>query len=275
MKLQRQNKWTMKSNKSILIVVVSIALMLIGCSSRPSYVIKPEKMARLLVDIHIGESMVDINRSNFATDSMKKVVEQSILMKHGVTQEQVDTSFVWYGHNIEEYIKVYDRVIEILEDEIEKTGSTMAMNVQPSSIAGDSIDIWQDANQMTITSKSPMQFITFAFENDENWEKGDIYKWRVKAINNRAPLTWGIAADYADGSTDYLSSNTVNEGWNDISIITDSTKNASRIYGYINVNPADNDYIYFDSISLVRTRLDLKTYRKRSNQKTFNYSKKD
>ena len=78
--------------------------MCVGCNSTPDYVISQEKMAQLLVDIHIGESVVDANMQEYELDSVKKALKQSIYIKHGVTSEQVDTSFIWYGENIEKYI---------------------------------------------------------------------------------------------------------------------------------------------------------------------------
>ena len=81
-----------------------ILLAVVSCDSTPDHVIPPEKMARLLADIHIGESVIDANRNQYANDSLKKELKQSVFCKHNVTAQQVDTSFVWYGHNIEKYI---------------------------------------------------------------------------------------------------------------------------------------------------------------------------
>ncbi len=257
-------------------MVALIALWLVGCSHVPDYVIKPEKMAQLLADIHIGESVVEINHSKFETDSMKKVVKQSILLKHGVTQQQVDTSFVWYGHHIEEYVKVYDRVIDILEEEIDKAGSSdVAKTTQGISLEGDSVDIWQGLPQIVFTSKSPSQFLTFTYINDRNWEKGDTYRWRVKLVDVATPMNWCIVADYADGTTEYKTSSINSQGWNDISIMTDSEKKASRIYGYICADPKEGESIYLDSISLVRTRFDERFPRTHAGQICFAYGKKE
>ena len=94
------------------------ALLFASCDRTPDYVIKPDDMASLLVDIHKGEGVVDLNSSAYRSDSARKVLKQSIYMRHGVTAEQVDTSLVWYGHNIEKYIEVYDKVIAQLEKEL-------------------------------------------------------------------------------------------------------------------------------------------------------------
>ena len=91
--------------------VAVVALLVISCSSVPGYVIPPKKMAELLADIHIGESVVDLNRADYRTDSTKAIMLQSVLAHHGVTKQELDTSFDWYGHNISYYMEVYDKTI--------------------------------------------------------------------------------------------------------------------------------------------------------------------
>ena len=95
-----------------------IALCSISCSKLPDNVLNKKDMTSLLVDIHKGESVVELQRGYFPSDSMIKMVKQSILQKHGVSQAQLDTSFVWYGNHIEDYIEIYDEVIANLEEDL-------------------------------------------------------------------------------------------------------------------------------------------------------------
>lgn len=248
------------------------AIIIVGCNSTPDEVLPKEKMAQLLADIHIGESLVDVERTKFYNDSLKKVVKQSILAKHGVTQEQLDTSFSWYGHHIEEYIAVYDRVIEILEEDISQLGT----DNQKSNISfeGDSVNTWTGKQHYDFSPMSPSQYITFNLPKDHHWANGDYYTWRIKLINNRIQLKWGIAADYSDGSSEFVNSIIYNEGWNEIKLITDSTKSLNRVYGYIYASPKKQEKIFIDSISLTRMRYDKNMYRQRFGQKTFDLSAK-
>ena len=255
-----------------IIYLVVFSLVMIGCNSTPSEVLSKEDMAQLLADIHIGESVVESERTKYYSDSLKKVVKQSILIKHNVTQAQLDTSFAWYGHNIEEYIAVYDRVIEILDDDINKLGanSTEKTNI---TYEGDSVDVWQKVRHYSINANSPTQFITFTLSKDHTWENGDNYTWRLKLINNISQLKWGIAADYSDGASEFTNSSISNEGWNEIKFIPDSTKTLNRVYGYLYATPRDAEIIYIDSISLVRNRSNQSLYRQRFTQRTFEYGK--
>ena len=97
-----------------LFPVVASMMVLAACSKTPGYVISEGKMAEIMADLHTGEAVVDANSSTFRKDSVKQAFMQSICMRHGVTTQQLDTSLYWYGQNIQEYIKVYDKTISWL-----------------------------------------------------------------------------------------------------------------------------------------------------------------
>lgn len=245
--------------------------MFTSCNSTPEHVIPPEKMARLLADIHIGESVIDAHRNQYVEDSLKKELKQSVFHKHNVTAQQVDTSFVWYGHNIEEYIEVYDRVIEILEDEMANVKVDGGVQL---AVAGDSADAWLGVRYRTLDKTMINNIISFAIDRDDNWEKGDVYEWRMKKINGRSSLNWSLIVDYVDGSSEYINVSKPNDGWQEIVLYTDTTKTASRVYGVAQVELTDNEQVYIDSISLVRTRFNKEKYVRRYNQKKFRYGRK-
>ena len=129
--------------KTLFIAAIA-GSMFQACDRTPDYVIGPKEMTSLLVDIHKGESVIDLNRSAYSSDSMRKVVKQSIYAKHGVTAEQVDTSLVWYGHNVEKYIEIYDGVIEQLEKDIKNADVSSGGERLHLAVVGDSVDAWSD-----------------------------------------------------------------------------------------------------------------------------------
>lgn len=238
--------------------VAVVALLVASCSSVPGYVIPPNEMAELLADIHIGESVVDLNRADYRTDSTKAIMLQSVLAHHGVTKQELDTSFDWYGHNISYYMEVYDKTIEILEHRLAETGNRIA--AENISVAGDSVDVWNSAIFMAVNKLSPSQHINFALSHDENWEHGDSYTWRAKLTNSSENSFWGIVADYTDGSKEIITGDFSGDGWRELKLICDSTKMASRVYGYIDATPRGNTTIWIDSIMLIRNRIDPTTY---------------
>lgn len=244
---------------------VAVILAVTSCNRVPSYVIEPDEMASLMADMHIAESVVDLNRRDYPSDSMLSVMKQSVLARHGVTQAQLDTSFDWYGHNIGRYMEVYDRTIEILETRIAETGNRIA--AEAVSVAGDSVDVWSNSPFISVSDLSPSKIVTFALNRDENLEAGDSYTWRAKFVNNSEPSVWSIVAEYGDGAREVINSDINGDGWQEIKLVTDSTRIIECIYGYMSLRPKQHTTLWADSIMLIRNRLNSEAYNQRYRQR--------
>ncbi len=242
-------------------VVILLLLILVGCSRRPGGVLSKEEMAQLLADIHTAEAVIEINRSSFNTDSARRALRQAVYERHGVTQLMVDSSFVWYGRNIDKYMDVYDRTIEILDHRNMELGSRLAEAAL--SIAGDSVDVWPGARFFNITDRSPSSVVTFSFPRDANWERGDIYTWRAKIFNNQDDGQWGLVTEYADGMVEFYHNTIAGDGWHELAFVTDSNRVATRIYGYMSVGRRPGTALIFDSIAMVRKRVNPDLYSRR------------
>ena len=136
------------------------------------------KKWRALWPTYTGEAVIDFNYSKFPNDSTRKMLKQSIYAAHGVTAETVDTSFVWYGNHIEEYIKVYDRTIEILKERQQDFASATSAQI---AISGDSVAVWNGPQRVIVHEEMPSRVITFSLVPDSTWQNGDIYTLRYKA----------------------------------------------------------------------------------------------
>lgn len=243
----------------------SASWLSVACTRTPSHVIDPDDMAEVLADMYIAESVVDLNRHQYVTDSSRRLLKQSVLAMHGYDSEDFDTSMVWYGHNYSEYVDVYDRTIKILEKKSAQAGT--ALMEANASFYGDSVDIWSGAPFLKINRRIPSGFVRFKIEGDENSEPGDIYSWRVKLVDDQArSVRWFMLANYSDSTTEYLNSSTSSMGWNEMTFVTDSTRTLEDMSGYFEIVPDReldlnkvND-IWLDSISLVRKRVNPEIY---------------
>lgn len=246
-------------------ILFASALMAVGCSKVPSGVIQPEKMAQLMADVHTAEAVVDMNRSYYPTDSARQAMKQSVYTRHGVSSEQVDSSFAWYGRNITYYMDVYDRTIEILEHRLIESGNRVAAEAA-LSIAGDSVDVWPYPRYIAVNDRLPSKTLTFNFARDPNWERGDSYTWRAKMFNNQEQSAWGIVVEYADGSMEFLSQDISDgDGWKELVFYSDSLRDATRVYGYMNAANRPGASLHLDSIEMVRKRVDPERYNRRYN----------
>lgn len=252
-------------NKFIVIALPVVAL-LCSCSKVPRGVIQPEKMARLMADVHTAEGVIDINHRKFHTDSSRQVLRQSVYMRHGVTPEQVDSSLAWYGRNITYYMDVYDRTIEILDQRLIESGNRVAA-AAALSIAGDSVDVWPSARLIRVNDRLPSKLFTFSYDSDPNWEPGDSYTWRAKFFNSTELNRWGIVAEYDDGTLEYQAVNVSGDGWHEMVFVTDSTLTAKRIYGFLSAANKPGLEMVLDSVEMIRKRVNEYDYPKHYAQK--------
>lgn len=232
-------------------------------------VLDKEEMASLMADIHIAEAVVDMNNSAFPTDSSRQALKQSIYAAHGVTSEQVDSSYVWYGYHIEDYMEVYDRTIEIIE---ERQRDMLTASSEQVIMAGDSVDIWPMANRLEFSRRSPSRILTFSIPADSNWRNRDVFSLRFNMASSRKPVIARMNIEYADGSTYYNLVAGRNKGQADVSVRIDSARQPLKIAGYILASPDDGETVLLDSIALVRMREYIPT--RYFSMRQFNYGAK-
>lgn len=252
--------------KKLPYLIIGICCLFVyACSNTPSEVIKPHDMALLLADIHRSEGVVEMNRRDFSTDTSKQALMEAVYRRHNVTQQMVDTSFDWYGHHIEEYIKVYTEVIDILQNEIDQTDA-VAARIQMAAV-GDSADAWIYAPRYILSSTVPSRTLNINLIPDDNWERGDNYTLNFNVINSRSPVKSLIGVEYADGQIEWVENILNDNGKVSFTIISDSTKDLSRVFASILPNAAFNETVFLDSLSLMRTRANRQIYSRRYSQK--------
>lgn len=259
--------------KLFYILILFVCVSITGCHKSSSPILNPNEMASLLADIHKSESVMDINRSDYRNDTSKLAIREAVFRRHNVTQEIFDTSMNWYAHNMDEYMKVYDKVIENLQQQIDKTDA-IAARIQIVA-TGDSADIWALSKRYVVNSFSPEKSFDFELLPDENWEKGDNYTLNFKVLNALSPISAIIIAEYADGQIEWTENNYKDNGNVSINLMSDSTRTLSKVYGNISLEPQDQETIFLDSISLFRTRVTSNNYSIRHNLKKTKISEKD
>lgn len=246
----------------LIITGLILAGALTCCKRTPEGVLPQEKMAELIADIHVGESVAEATPGSFPNDSTKRALRQAIYARHGLTPEQAEASLRWYGYNMERYIEVYDRAIEILNERMRDaellagtSGSNPASTPQNNlTLEGDSVDVWNGITFRPFSSELLSNVIPFSMLHDINWEKGDIYYLRSKLTGNSGPVVFTVAIDYDDGSKETFSNRMIGDGWHDVSFGLDTVRTARQIYGTISYQVPDGETAYIDSVSLTRAR---------------------
>ncbi len=254
------------------LAILAAALLIIAasaCRKTPKGVIPPSEMASLMADIHVGESVAETERRAFPSDSMRQVLKQSILARHGYDVAAFDSSLMYYGKNIDRYAELYNQVIDILQkriDNVEEDAATAGagsprgadMAAYDLSVDGDSVNVWALPTSFIFSQASPALNIPFSLNNDRFWEKGDVYTLHGK-LSGSGPegLDLFLAVEYMDGGVDYISLRAMGDGWKRVRLLTDTARMARYVYGTVgypfdarrSASPAS-----LDSIALIRSR---------------------
>lgn len=255
--------------------IAFILCAVVACDKAPDGVIPESKMEKIVVDLSLADAYIESHFDQFQDDSSRLVLKQSVFAKYGVTPELYDTSLVWYARNMDVYIKVYDNAIARLQDmqsQADNGGGAAEASKGPQmggqqpvaqhkfSARGDSADVWTGPRRWVFTPGMRKGFITFDFDPDEESRNGDRYELMLKANPMRSTFKVMLATDYNDGSTVYVNRQSCNDGWNTLTLQTDSTRKATRIYGYINYDILPGDIAYVDSLTVLRTHASRETY---------------
>ncbi|MDE6300761.1 MAG: DUF4296 domain-containing protein [Muribaculaceae bacterium] len=235
------------------LVYIIAALIAIGCGRVPDGVIPPDRMASLMADMRMADAIVKVRPSDYVAPARKLAIRNAVFERHGITAAEYDSSLVWYGHNIKRYQDVTDRSIEILEQRLIEANAIAADGLA-MSVAGDSVDLWLDAMPWVVTRNSPSNILTFSNDSDANWQPGDAYTLRARIVTPVHGVRWNITTWYSDGALETVtgSLSTLEPHRQEMTMLTDSTRTAVRVAGYILVEPEGHKPVILDSLSLTR-----------------------
>ena len=239
--------------------LLGAALLMAACSGVPSGVIPPERMARLMADLEIAESVVETEPAKFRGDSLKKTLLQSVYLRNGVTSEEVDSSMMWYGRHIVRYKDVVARTVEILQDDEEQArvaaGRASGRNsaIGGMTADGDSVDVWNLSRLWRLSRTSPASIVRFNLSRDRNWEPGDGDELRFKTVGAVNPVEVSLAAECQLGKRVFINERRRGNGWHSVRLQLDSAATASQLYGTLTYLTSGPETVYLDSITLIRT----------------------
>ncbi len=166
-------------SKRVKWLCVLFLAILIACEQIPSHIIHPDAMVDLLVDIHKSESISE-NINKYGTAEGKEQLRKSIFDKHHVSQEQFDTSLVWYSDHMKKYSQVYDEVTARLKAESDEVKTLLVeKKTAPLSRPGDSINVWNKETFFLFEPHIHRHILTFDILADDNYREDDIFQLSI------------------------------------------------------------------------------------------------
>ena len=97
------------------VFLIPFLFAFLACSSEskeiPDSVLSKEKMATVLVDIHLIEAALNLNAGK---EDVERKLTVDIYRKHHITKEKYAASYVYYTENPELLTEIYDTVLKEL-----------------------------------------------------------------------------------------------------------------------------------------------------------------
>lgn len=255
-----------------LTCVLAIVLCLVACDNAPSGVIGSSKMEKLLADLYVADAMVNSHPEQFPTDSDRVAVRRSVFEKYGVTQRDYDSSIIWYAQNIDDYQRVMQGVVKRLKQrQVQNQADLAAAPPTPAGAApagahkrydatGDTANVWNLATTWQFLPTARQAYLPFEFQVAKDAHPGDAYALDLKLLSLGTQFTIFLAADYADGTTTFVSRKAAFDGWINVPLQCDRNASVRRVYGYVRYQLQPFGVAYADSIQLLRTRFDAAKY---------------
>lgn len=236
----------------IVLALAAIAVVA-SCNKRPAGVLSDSQMADLLADLELAQAY-STRTGQFMSDSSRKVLRQSVLRDHGVSQAQLDSSLQWYGMNVEQFTVLQDRVADRI-----KRAQYRDMKGEDAESNADLNTLWPYPQMIRASNRNTTNGFAFSIPVSD-LKKGDVLEWSGAIIRPSLGASLLLGVDYTDGVSSYVMK-TVPQGHFDLRVQTDTTRTVRRIFGQFRLSESSRiSLMVADSLSLSRTPIDLPNY---------------
>ncbi|MCD8284920.1 MAG: DUF4296 domain-containing protein [Prevotellaceae bacterium] len=146
----------------------------------PHWVIPQGKMERILYDYHLAQGMAEASGgSDPSTD--RSVLVAQVFAKYGISEEDFDTSMVWYSAHSERLVEMYQHVDDRIQREAASLGVDAADDVYAHLTSyGDTALIWTTTN-VCLRNTATGNLETYTIHADSTFMPGDTYALRFKS----------------------------------------------------------------------------------------------
>lgn len=241
-------------------IPVVLIVLTVACGRRPSYVLSEDKLVDLIVDMELTEAYVT---SEMGASSQERIaMGRQVLEYHGVSEETLDTTLAWYGRNMDEYSKLFEKVDKEIESRREHYTKIEGV------VEKEGDDLWIYNPHQIISPLSGDEFLTFSIPVAEI-EKGNKILLSFY-LANPVTVKTTLGALYKEGGGEAINSSFNSKNKIEVEFYSDSAKNISNVFGIVNFKDKKNSQLYIDSISLKSEPMDTLNYRhNRRNLKKF------
>lgn len=242
-------------------VLVVLTLLAGGCSKRPKGILSEDKMVAVMADIQIAEAYDRTGDAyGYLQGRDREMLGRGILMQHGITPEEMDSTLAWYGRNMDEYPKLYKKI----DAELNRRQLKYARAAGESEKEGSSADIWPYGRHYVLTDRSLTDGIIVSIPSNELLP-GDKLTWKM-AVEGADTRTLTLGVDYTDGTSEiYRQSNRGMDKWVEVSLQTDSLLEVGQIFAIANFE-FSRPRVLIDSVQLTHIPFNREEFKRKDFQ---------
>ncbi|MDR2691280.1 MAG: DUF4296 domain-containing protein [Dysgonamonadaceae bacterium] len=225
-----------------------------ACDNRPSRVLSGKKMESLLFDMYIAQAEIDNNHNVFSDSARKHDLLNAVFRKHGITQADFDSSLVWYSDNLEQYVKVNEKIIRRCAEMAEDLKTRQIENPE-MLIAEETGVVYPVKNRTFFLRKTDLPQRVYTFQADTVLhEYNGAYDLRFCVLGLPPEIRPAVTFCVQCGDTAIVKRDSVRgNGFFTVSVSVLSAKPVSRLYGSIYFPEIDSDItLFFNHFTLSR-----------------------
>lgn len=242
---------------------ILLLLLFAACENRPKDVLSRGKMEDVLYDYHLMQGVID--QLPTSEERLEKAQDyiNSVYAKHGITEEQFDSSIVYYNRHPKDLHKIYthlkERYTSINEEVQIVNGNNDMMAIYATG--GDTTNLWSSARTLALHSKELLSHESFTIHADTSFRRNDQFILTLTPLFIREDvstydimLSVGLGVCYTDGKTAGVSRVITSNGTQQLTLQTDATKDIKSITGFFQYQGKKTirNLCLIDDISLVR-----------------------
>ena len=240
-------------------------LLASGCSDNKE-ILSEKEMVNLIVDLKLAEAYANSQMGGADIQKHREELAQGVLAAHHVTQEQLDSTLGWYGHNLDKYAKLYEKVDKRMDAKrkkmLKEDGATTTKE------RGDNLWPFEENGVLSPFGNSDGWVFTLS---DPALERGDRVVWSMNLKDASMPLTGVLGVEYDDGTAEAYTTFMTNRRNVEMSLQTDTGKLVRRLYGTLRFKQSETQPLFVDSIAVRKLPYDSLEYHRFRAQKKYGF----
>lgn len=249
------------SKSRYIIPLAATMLLSMACDRRPAGVLSEGKTTEVLSDLQVAEAYIQMHGGEYSGIEARRALKLQILKDHGVTEEEFDKTIDWYGHNIDRYSKLYEKVARRIESSKRDMEGTADASVESKDLNS----LWPYSQMTMLSELSTSDGIRFSLS--PSFSKGDKIEWSMR-LSKVANIDVLLGVEYSDGGMSYSQRSFGGSQKVSMKLQTDSTKEVRRLFGSLTVADRTSLPLWIDSIAVRTTPLNSENYSSISFQQT-------